>query len=447
MKGKTESLYRDEGVSRRASKLLAGRALPAGWETAPLKRVCRLNPESLSENTDPALEFGYVDIGSVSSTGTIVETEPTTFEKAPSRARRAVRPNDVILATVRPYLKAVALIEDKGLIASTGFAVLRAHQSLDPRFFWRYLQSDPFIELVVARSVGVSYPAISPSELGALPVLVPPKATQRAIADFLDRETDRIDDLIAQKERLLELLEEQRMAMITQAVTKGLDPDVEMKDSGVEWIRRFPAHWTVHALKHSWTRAEYGLSTSLSGTGPIPVLTMAHIQKGETTIPAGGSIHEADVPDGLFLRKGDILYNRTNSRTLVGKVGLIANTPRSKATFASYLVRLRTNKRADPLFLRYLLNTETFLGFAQSHALLSINQANLNPSRYGALPVALPPVEEQVAIAKRIQELDLSIKKLGKPLLQATRLLREHRTALISAAVTGKINVQDRSTA
>ena len=107
-----------------------------------------------------------------------------------------------------------------------------------------------FVERVVANSKGVSFPAINESEMATYEIAVPPEPEQRAIAAFLDRETARIDALVAKKERLIELLQEQRTALITRAVTKGLDPNVPMKDSGVEWLGEIPAHWEVKTLKH-----------------------------------------------------------------------------------------------------------------------------------------------------------------------------------------------------
>src|SRR5207247_5710751 len=112
------------------------------------------------------------------------------------------------------------------------------------------LRAPYFVERVVANSKGVSFPAINESEMATYEIAAPRESEQRAIATFLDRETARIDALVAKKERVIELLQEQRTALITRAVTKGLDPTVPMKDSGVEWLREIPAHWEVKRLQH-----------------------------------------------------------------------------------------------------------------------------------------------------------------------------------------------------
>lgn len=313
--------------------------------------------------------------------------------------------------------------------------------------FLAYLHNTLYSARVQVRSIKQST-GIQNLDAGSYlsePVPIPPLDEQRAIGNFLDRETAKIDRLIEQKERLIELLEEKRTALITRAVTRGLDPDVEMKDSGAEWLGEIPAHWDVLPLKRVWDRSDYGLSTSLSGVGPIPVLTMGHIQDGSVLIPVEGSLDYDEVPPTLFLKSGDLLYNRTNSRTLVGKVGLYLGEDSQAVSFASYLVRLRLNERALPEFFNYLLNTPSMMAFAQSLALLSINQANLNPTKYGAIQVPLPPLDEQHAIVEHLGRECRAIEEVEKASSKAITLLREYRTALISAAVTGKIDVREHA--
>lgn len=217
--------------------------IPNHWKLMMLKHAARLNPESLPETTKPDYEILYIDIGNVDTEGNILDIQSYLFENAPSRARRVVRHGDTIVSTVRTYLKAIAYIDNPpdNLIVSTGFAVLRPAQTVYPEYMRWLTQSEQFVALVVTNSVGVSYPAINPSTLGSLPILLPSLPEQRAIAAFLDCETTRIDRLIAAKERLIALLQEKRMALISHAVTKGLDPTVPMKDSGVEWLGEIPA--------------------------------------------------------------------------------------------------------------------------------------------------------------------------------------------------------------
>ena len=235
--------YKDSGVEWLGE-------IPAHWRTERLKYLATLNDEALAESTDPNFEMVYVDIGRIDAAAGITGTEEIVFEKAPSRARRIVRSGDVIVSTVRTYLRAIAAIEapESNLIVSTGFAVIRPRQ-LECSFSSYALRAPHFVEHVVANSVGVSYPAINASSLACFAIAYPKVDEQRVIATFLDRETARIDGLVARKERLIELLQEKRTALITRAVTRGLDQNAPMKDSGVEWLGEIPAHWDTKKVK------------------------------------------------------------------------------------------------------------------------------------------------------------------------------------------------------
>lgn len=198
--------------------------IPAHWEVKRLKHFATINDETLPETTDPGMEIAYVDIGNVDSIQGITDSEVMVFEDAPSRARRIVRQGDVIVSTVRTYLRAIAPIEtsDVNLIVSTGFAVLRPRQ-MDYGYV-AYVASAPyFVETVVAHSVGVSYPAINPSELACLDIILPSLDEQCAIAAFLDHETAKIDTLATKVREAIERLKELRATLISAAVTGKID--------------------------------------------------------------------------------------------------------------------------------------------------------------------------------------------------------------------------------
>ena len=202
----------------------------------PLKRICELDPEMLSESTDSDYEFEYIDIGNVTLNAGICVRQPMVFGDAPSRARKSVRAGDVIVSTVRTYLKAVAAIDAAAdrWVVSTGFAVFRPQADIDPKFLYRTVQSNPFIDSVVAASTGVSYPAISSSNLGNIPIPLPNLEVQRAIVAFLDRETSHLDQLKSRTETSLNLLREYRAALITAAVTGQIDPISWRRNGGIE---------------------------------------------------------------------------------------------------------------------------------------------------------------------------------------------------------------------
>jgi type I restriction enzyme S subunit len=205
----------------RATSIDGLSALPEHWQEKPLKHVVRINMDKLPETTPGDYELEYVDISNVSLIEGMTSTEQYLFEKAPSRARRCVRDGDTIVSTVRTYLKAVANVINppENLIVSTGFAVLRPTNEIDPGYLYRLAQSQEFVDRVVAYSVGVSYPAINPSDLGAFPIPLPPLSEQRAIALFLDARTAKIDALVKKKVRLIELLQEKRTTPSPRAST------------------------------------------------------------------------------------------------------------------------------------------------------------------------------------------------------------------------------------
>lgn len=216
--------------------------LPADWSSKRLKYVATYNDEVLSESTDEETEIDYVEISGVSLSRGIETIERTTFGQAPSRARRKVRSGDILISTVRTYLRAIAKVDkaSNDLIASTGFCVVRPTDEVDSGFLGWAAKSEPFVSEVVARSVGVSYPAINASELATIEMPLPPHETQRRIARFLDEKTARIDDLIwkltgagpdsgyqkvqsgSDDKNVLGLLMEYRSALITAAVTGQL---------------------------------------------------------------------------------------------------------------------------------------------------------------------------------------------------------------------------------
>ena len=191
----------------------------------PLKHLSVLNPESWGETSEPETEISYLDISAV-GTGVLRSTpEEMTFENAPSRARRIARTNDVLISTVRTYLRSVWTIpgEYDGVTVSTGFAVLRPNSSLNPRYLGYACLGSKFIDEVVAQSVGVSYPAINASDLIALKIKVPSRSTQDQIVRHLDLRWNRENETIAKLSKSVSLLQERRQALVTAAVTGQLE--------------------------------------------------------------------------------------------------------------------------------------------------------------------------------------------------------------------------------
>ena len=218
--------FNAESQSRRVAEKMKSSGIPwigdvpMGWEVKRLKYVASCNDDSLAEDTSSDFSFDYVDVGSVKYGLGIVHREPMVFADAPSRARRVVRKDDVIVSTVRTYLKSVAQIPsfNKPIIVSTGFAVLRAKNS-DVIFLNYALQSQSFVDEVEARSTGISYPAINASDLVGIKLPLPPLSEQKAIAAYFDEKCAAIDKMVAEKEALIADLEAYKKSLIFEVVT------------------------------------------------------------------------------------------------------------------------------------------------------------------------------------------------------------------------------------
>jgi type I restriction enzyme S subunit len=405
--------YKDSGVEWLGE-------IPVGWEVKRLKYLATLNNETLPESTDSELEIMYIDISSVDNVRGIVSKEPLTFAKAPSRARRVVRDGDIIISTVRTYLRAIAAITNPEpyLVVSTGFAVVRPGPELSTNFMGFMARSPYMVEWVVANSTGVSYPAINETELGTIPVAFPPPSQQQAIADFLDRETAKIDALIEKKEKLIELLQEKRTAVISHAVTKGLNPNVPMKYSGVEWLGEIPAHWEVKRLKQLCTFA-YGDSL------PDNERTDGEVQVYGSNGPVGIHDHANTLaPCVIIGRKGSF-----------GKVNF-SRHPVFAIDTTFFLDQRHTSM--DIRWLYYILIHAQLDRASKDSAVPGLERQDAY-SHFACYC----PLSEQRAIADFLDRETAKIDALVKKIREGIELLKEYRAALISAAVTGKIDVRE----
>jgi type I restriction enzyme S subunit len=310
---------------------------------------------------------------------------------------------------------------------------------LDERFYYYALiHLRPALE---ALGRGSTFMELSSDDLRSVSMPFPSQDKQYFIANYLVRETARIDELIAEKERMLALLDEKRSALISRVVTRGLDANAPLKPSGLEWLGDIPNHWDACQLKRTWASSVYGLSESIKDEGDIAVLRMSCIVDGRIDISKSGMIAEVD--SNFLLRRDDLLFNRTNSLDQIAKVGLVDFDPEEPLTFASYLVRIRANRWATPKYLNSLLNSTLFLNFARKNAIPAIGQANLSPTRYGEIHIPLPPKAEQEEIVTFLEGEAKISTPVREHIKRSIGLLRERRSALITAAVTGEIPLED----
>ena len=362
-----------------------------------------------------------------------------TFAQAPSRARRKVRRGDILISTVRTYLRAIAKVDKAlpDLIASTGFCVVRPNQEVDSGFLGWAAKSEPFVSEVVSRSVGVSYPAINASELVTIEVPLPTLDTQRRIARFLDEKTARIDGLIEKKRELLDRLAEKRQALITQAVTKGLNPNAPMKPSGIDWLGDIPAHWEIRGLTKCTDRIDYRGATPEKSSSGVFLVTAKNIKNGQIDYEASKEY----IPDETYEyvmrrgkpRLGEVLF------TTEAPLGEIARVDRTDIALAQRVIKFSTAlEDLTNDYLAYWMYSSAFRADVASRATGS-TALGIKASKIVELRCLLPPKHEQSEISKFLDHDAAARNDAVTELQTSVERLTEYRAALITAAVTGQI--------
>ncbi len=298
--------------------------------------------------------------------------------------------------------------------------------------YWTLKAVTWYIESQAHGIIGMVH--ITRTDLGAVPLGLPPLPEQSSIADFLDRETAKIDTLIAKKERLLELLDEKRTALISRAVTKGLDPDVPMKDSEVEWLGEVPEGWRTRKAKVLFRYSkelDFPDRTVLSVYRDYGVIEKASRDDNQNKTPENLSTYQ-------LVRPGDLVINKM--KAWQGSVGI---SELAGITSPDYVV-YRPQTSDSGRFLHYLLRSAPMATVYLSNSNgIRPGQWRLEPKRFENLELPLPPLPEQQAIAAHLDRETAKLDALKAMVQEAIDRLKEYRTALISAAVTGKIDVRE----
>ena len=306
----------------------------------------------------------------------------------------------------------------KGIVVNKGFS---------PAFLYFYLLAmNPILK---SRGQGTTFIELSADELESLPLTVPSPPEQKAIAKFLDEKTAEIDALISKKEELLTLLAEQRKALITQAITKGLNTNAPMKESGVLWIGDVPKEWEVKKLKFIVYLINH--KTEFSKVD-LPYLGLEHIEPW-----TGNRIGDAEASsEGIvqIYKSGDVLFGKL--RPYLAKIYLADN---NGACTTEVLV-LRPTSELKSSFLRYFMSTEAFINEVNGST-YGTKMPRANWEFIGRMPVLLPTQREQEKIVEYIHKETAKIDALRAKNMAAVKKLKEYRTALITNAVTGKIKV------
>ena len=407
-------------------------ATPETWKMIPLKYLASYNDEVLSENTDDEFEFDYIEIGSVQYGRGIIYTEHMKFKNAPSRARRIVRKDDIIVSTVRTYLKAVATIPacNNLLIASTGFIVIRPHKVL-PRFMNYALLSESFISLVESHSTGISYPAINSVDVVKFKIPVPCGSEQERIAAFLDAECAEIDTVLEKTRASIEEYKKLKQAVITQAVTKGIRGDRPMKDSGIEWIGDIPAEWGVVPHKRIMHKVKE-ICEQYNGEDIIS-LTVNGVVKRDLT--AGGKMPTSF--DGYqYVEPNDLLLCLFDIDVTPRCVGVVRDYGVTSPAYSRFVMYDGYYNAYYDYLLRMIDDNKVFVHLSKNL------RSSLTESDFGAIKTCAPPLAEQKCIAAfldvRCDEIDALIAKKQQYLTE----IENYKKSLIYEYVTGKKEVK-----
>lgn len=411
------------------------------WSSRQLNYLSEINPDSVTGVFEENDEIEYVEISSVTDRGAVENTKVVPFGDAPSRAKRLVQPGDVIVSTVRTYLKAIALIREppSNLVVSSGFAVIRPCDEIIPEFLWYVLQSKPYVEWIMANSEGVSYPAISASKLSKVIIPIPPLEVQKQICEYIRHHVLKIDELIQTADNLRSVLTDKQKTLIRDATTSGLDDDVDAYESEVGWIGEIPQHWNVVRTRFV-ARLESGHTPSRSNeeyweNTYIPWVTTSDIEpfrKGQKIYlhDTEHKISELGLENSgaRLLPEKTVFLSRTAS---VGFSGIMGCEMATSQDFANWVC-------GDEIIPEYLL----YVFRSMNQEFDRLTQGSTHQTIYmpdiRSFKTPLPPLEEQREIIEYIQNETNQLWELIDKIEKTIELLKEKRTALISNAVTGQ---------
>ena len=413
--------------------------LPSGWVFDRFKDVAALR----NERTDQASEVeDYLELEDLESgSGRILNRRNTMTVVSDVTV---FKQGDVLFGKLRPYLEKyyVAVFDGK----CTGEILAFKPERIQNRFLFYCLAAPWFIERCNLLAYGAKMPRVNwPTQLAQFNLPLPPLPEQHRIAAYLDASCAAIDAAVSAKRRQLDTLDALRKSIIQRAVTSGIEANPKLRQVDSDWLREVPSHWQVCRVKRVVARMDYGIGVSTVEEGRYPVLKMGNIQDGEIWFSNLDFIDEVD--DNLILETGDLLYNRTNSPDQVGKAAVFRKSRMDAITFASYLVRLRVNHRANAWFLNYVLNSAGFLAFARRLAVPSVQQSNLNSTRYSQIFIPLPPLPEQEAILAFLDEKTAAVDRVTATIQSQIATLTAYRKSLIHECVTGQRRVTEADTA
>lgn len=395
------------------------------------------------EKNRPELEMYSV----TQSKGVVAQSSLENRVTAPSEDRSGynrICPDDFVYNKMRMWQGAVGVAPAEGIV-STAYVVMTPRRGVNSRYYEYLYRSPEFIAESGRFSYGLcdDMNSLRAEHFKTMLSPAPPPEVQDRIVGYLDSETARIDTLIDRKQRFIDLLLEKRTALITHAVTKGLDPDVEIKDSGIEWIGQVPSHWTTGRLKDLApyvTSGSRGWAQYYADEGPL-FLRITNLPRGGAVDLLTHDLRHVDVPPGAEgartqVRQGDVLISIT------AEMGAVAAVPSGldEAYVSQHVALVRPISSVDSRWLAFVMASQVGCQHYENR-LYGGTKIQLSLDDVRETPIPIPPAAEAVMIR---EYLDGELRKMSA-LAEASRrsidLLREYRTALISAAVTGQFDI------
>jgi type I restriction enzyme S subunit len=369
-----------------------------------------------------------------------VDDLPEMDIRADEYARFTLRPGDLIVCEGGEVGRAALWRSERSLCGfQKALHRLRPRSLMrdDPRFLFYVLRHLADRGVFVALGNPNTIPHLTGEKLRVYRLPFPPLAEQQAIAAFLDRETARIDGLIEKKRRLIELLRVKRQAVISRAATKGLDPNAPTKPSGIDWLGDVPQHWTVRAFRYSARITNGQVDPEQPEYCDLPLIAPNHIESGTGRLLDYESAAEQSAESGKYLfEAGNVLYSKI--RPALAKVCMAPE--RGLCSAEMYPITPRTDLR--PLYLMYfMLSVE----FTTGVVLLSSRVAmpKMNRRDLGSFAVLVPPLDEQDEIIAHLRSQHAKIDSTREVVEIAIDRLHQYRSAIITAAVTGQIDVRN----
>lgn len=418
---------------------------PAGWAERSVKSLFEVRLGKMLQNEaeiegdrlTPYLKAQHVQWGGVVTAGL-----PEMWASQSDRAKFGVKAGDLLVCEGGEAGRAAILngVSDPAIIQNALHRI-RPRRDGEVRFFKYVLSALAGAGWFDVLCNKATIAHLTSDKLGAVRIGVPPVDRQRRIADFLDHRTAAIDEFIHKKERFIDLLQEKRQALITEAVTKGFDLTAKMKPSGLMWLGEIPSHWRIARLKHQMARIVDCPHTTpeLSPDGPYPAVRTADISWGKLLLDGAQRVSESVYRDRVARLEpveSDILYSREGER-----FGMAALVPAGvKLCLGQRMMIFRASPSASPRYFMWVLNSQAVYQQVKQDT-VGATAPRINIPTIANAYVPVPPLFEQERIAGKVEKIRVGIDKCSSSVERHIRLLAEYRQALITAAVTGKIEV------